>query len=177
MSPCRRTVRQVKDKRGFTLLEVLIVVILFGLFVGTVQETVVVGLRQVSAADKREEIRQRLASALDRLTREISMADNVNVAQSGRFQFDTPSVNNVDYVYDSAAGTLSRDDAISPLAVIVRNATSLDFNYFDASGAQLSEPVAGASEDTIRLVQVVATVTKDSETITVASAAFLRNMT
>ena len=177
MSPCKRTARQVKDKRGFTLLEVLIVVVLFGLLMGTVQETVVVGLRQVSAADKREEIRQRLTSALDRLTREISMADNVNAAQSGRFQFDTPSVNNVDYVYDSSAGTLSRDDASSPLAVIVRNVTSLDFNYFDASGAQLSEPVAGASEDTIRLVQVAATVTKDSEAITVASAAFLRNMT
>lgn len=149
---------------------------LLGLLGAALSESVTVGLRATAAAARREEIRQQLSAALERLTRDMTVAENVDAAQDGRFQFDTPSDGNVDYVYDGTDDILSRDDANSPQVDLVSRLTSFDFDYFNGSGTQLSTPVAGASEDTIRVVQVTATVTYGSETVSVASAAYLRNM-
>ena len=63
MSACGPIVRV--SERGLSLLELLIVVSLLSIFIGTVYESVVVGLRTVNAADEREDIRQQLAGALD----------------------------------------------------------------------------------------------------------------
>ena len=182
MSRCRRIGRTAKRaqswscarRRGLSLIELLIVISLLSIFIAAVYESVIIGLRVVNASSSREMLRQQLTAALDRLTRDISVANNVDAAQSGRFQFDTPDVNNVNYVYSSSS--LSRDDAASSQVTILNNISSFDFNYFDSTGAQLSEPVAGAAEDTIRVVQILITVTKNNETLTLASAAYLRSI-
>lgn len=161
---------------AFTLLEMMIVLSLCGLFMGAVYEAVLAGLRAVSAADRREAIRQQLTSALERMIRDAGAADGVDAADTDEFQFDTPGVNDVEYLYDSGDDTLSRDDAASSQRVILRNLTAFDFSYVDSNGAQLSEPVAGSAEDTIRVVQVSATVTQGSEAITIEDAVFLRNL-
>ena len=161
---------------GFSLVELMIVLSLCGLFMSAVYEAVITGLRAVSAADRREAIRQQLTSALERMIRDAGAADGVDVADTDEFQFDTPSVNDVEYLYDSGGDTLSRDDAGSSQRVILRNLTAFDFSYVDGNGAQLSEPVAGSAEDTIRVVQVSATVTQGSEAITIEDAVFLRNL-
>ena len=160
--------------RGFTLAEILIATVVFSLFLVPMHESFIIGLRAVHSSDDREQIRQQLVAALDRLTRDISLANNVDAAQDDRFQFDTPSVNNVDYRY--ASGALTRGDASTSARTILSNITSFDLNYFDTTGTELSTPVAGAQEDTIRVVQIIITVTKDTEAITIASAAFLRNI-
>jgi len=147
----------------------MIVTSLFGLFMGAVYESMLIGLRVTSTTDDRAEIVQQAASVLERFVRDVNIADNVDAAQSARFQFDTPPTNNINYVYSS--GTLSRSNT-----VILRNITAFDLNFFDSSGTQLAEPVPGASEDTIRLVQVSVTLTKDSETVSFAQSAYLRNM-
>ena len=182
MSRCRRIGRTAKRAHarsrarsgGLSLIELLIVISLLSIFIAAVYESVIVGLRVVSAADSRETLRQQLAVALDRLTRDISVANDVDAAQNGRFQFDTPDVNTVDYVYSGSS--LSRDDAASSQVTILNNISSFDFNYFDSAGTQLSEPVSGPLEDTIRLVQILITVTKNNETLTLASAVYLRSI-
>jgi hypothetical protein len=154
----------------------MVAMTLFAMLGSVVYETVIIGLRSASAASRREDIRQQLASALERRTRDMAVAENVDAARDDRFQFDTPGVNNVDYVYDSATDMLSRDDAGTAQRTLVRHQTTFDFNYFDSAGNQLTTPVAGSAEDTIRVVQVVATVTDGSESIAVATAAYLRNL-
>ena len=182
MSVCRPTVRRAdpvhgRAVRGFSLIELFIVVSLLGLFMGAVQETLITGLRAVNAAHRREAIRQPLASALERFARDAGVASNVDAAETGRFQFDTPSVNNVEYDYDSGAGTLTRDDASSSAIILLRNLTAFDFDYVDCQGTLYTGTVSGSStEDSLRVVQVVATVTQNQETLAVARAVFLRNM-
>ena len=175
MSPFRRCAPPTNA--GFSLLELLIAISLMGLFLGTMQESLMTGLRAVASADDREQIRQQLAGALERFARDASHASNVDRAQTDEVQFDTPSVNNVDYDYDSSAGTLTRDDANSSSMTILRNLTAFDFDYVDCQGTLYTGTVSGSStEDSLRVVQVVATVTRDQETISVAQAVFLRNM-
>ncbi len=157
------------SNRGLSLLEVFLTLAFFSVVLAVIHEAVIVGLRVSYASDQREELRQQLATALDTLIRDAAVADNVDNADSSRFQFDTPATNNVNYQYSS--GTLSRSNVI-----ILRNLTAFDFDFFDSSGTQLAEPVPGASESTVRLVEATATATKGTETVSVAEAVYLRNM-
>lgn len=175
MSRSPRSAQRInRAQRGLSLIEIMVVISMMGMFFGGVYETVLAGLRTMSAADDREEIRLRLTSALDRFTREAGTASNLDTAQAAQFQFDTPSVNNVVYAYTGSTGILTRDDAGagSPLVTILRNLTEFDFEYLDCLGA-----VYGSGNiDTIRIVRASATVTRGGETVSVWSAAHLRNM-
>ena len=170
------------NSEGFTILELFIVITLLGLFLAAVQESLITGLRATHTADNREAVRRELANALDQFVRDVSQAQDVDDADlldgsnTGQFQFDTPSVSNVEYSYDASADTLSYDDANVSQRIIARYVTSFDLTYVDNTGATLSEPVAGSSEDNIRVVQVTATATIGDETLTLSDAAYLRNM-
>lgn len=159
-----------------SLIELMIAMTLLMLFFGGVFETVIAGLRLTKLGDDHSQLQQQLAASLDRLTRDIMVAEDVDAAEDDRFQFDTPSVNNVDYDYDSAAGTLTRDDASSAAVVVLRQISALDFNYVDSGGSALATPVGESSEDTIRVAQISVTLTKGSTSLSMTSAAYLRNM-
>ena len=177
MLRCRPT--DPASERGLTLLELIVVVVLLSILIGAVYEVVIVGLRTVHASDEREEIRQELSNALDLLTREASLANNLDNAEDQRLQFDADldgngtTENNINYQVSS--GDLQR--VYNGVTVtFVKDLTSLDFNYTGSGGANLTTPVATqALRDTIRVVQVTITATKDNETISLASAAYLRN--
>lgn len=176
----RRSARRAD--RGLSLLELMISVSLLAIFVGAVYESVIAGLRVVSASARREEVRGQLVFALERFTREVYLADDVDDADqlegtdTGEFQFDTPSTNNIEYTYDASADTLSRRVGSGTAQIIARYVTSFDLDYYDSAGAQLSEPVSGSAEDTIRVVRVIVTAATGSETMSVATAAYLRSM-
>ena len=133
------------------------------------------GGREVAAF----QLRQQLAGALDALTREASLANNVDNAEDQRFQFDADldgngtTENNVNY--QVSGGDLQRVYN-GATVTLVRDLTSLDFDYVDTTDANLAVPVSPQpTRDTIRVVQITATATKDQETISLASAAYLRN--
>ena len=147
---------------------------------GAVYESVIVGLRSVDAAREREEVRAQLVRAMDRMTREFASAYDVDSAQDQRFQFDARDINgdggndtNINYRVQS--GDLERIEDGNTL-VMVRDLTALDFDFIDDTGATLGTPVAGSSEDDIRIVQITMTVTVDGEAVSLAGAAYLRNM-
>ncbi len=160
------------------MVEVMLVTVLMAVFFGAVYESVIVGLRAANAADEREDIRQQLTNALELLAREAAVASNVDTAEDQRFQMDGDidgdgdNENNINYAV--ASGDLRR--TYSGTAVtLVRDLTSLDFDYVDLNGAAMTAPVTGGSRDDIRVVQITMTATRDNETISLASAAYLRN--
>ena len=164
---------------GVTLIEMIIVVTLLGIFMGAVYESVIVGLRAANSSDERESIRQQLANALDILTREAALASTVDLAQDQQFQFDADldgngtTENNINYQVNS--GDLQR--IYNGVTVtLVSDLTSLDFDFTDSSGADMTTPVGSpTNRDTIRVTQVTTTATRDNETLSLASAAYLRN--
>lgn len=177
MSACRRIVPE--SDRGVSLLELLLVITLLGLFMGAVYETVIVGLRVVNAADERETIRMQLANAMDRLTREASLASSVSSASDQRFQFDADldgdGATETGINYQLQGSSLNWSYGGSTVT-LVAGVTAIDFAYLDQNGVTMSAPVTPQSErDKIRVVQVSLTATKDTETISIAGAACLRN--
>ncbi len=163
---------------GFSLIELFIVMSLVGIFFSAVYESVIIGLRTVNASDERENIRFQLARALDQLTREASVASNVDSAQDQRLQIDADldgngsTENNVNYQVQN--GDLERVYN-GATVVLVPDLTSLDFDYVDLNGTAMTTPVGSGSLHDIRIVQITATVTKDQETVSLTSAVYLRN--
>ena len=145
----------------------------FGLDTVPVYETVIVGLREVETNDEREDARRVVTQALDRLVREASTATNVDVAQTARLQFDTPSVNDVNYVYTSGTQVLTRSDASTSAVTIASGLTLFDFDYLDCLGVSYTGTVSTTTR--VRVAQIVATLTDGSEAVSLTDAAFLRN--
>ena len=167
------------DNAGLTLLEVMLAVALTGLLAGSVYETVFVGLRTAETAGDREDVRQQVTAALDLLTREAALASNVDNAEDQRLQFDADldgngsTENNIDY--EVVSGDLQRIYNGTTLT-LVRDLSALDFDYTDSGGSAMTTPVGSqVTRDTIRLMQITATATKDSESWSVANAVYLRN--
>ena len=170
---------------GFSLVELMIVISLMGLFLGTVQETLIVGLRATSASDARENVRLQLRKSLDQFTREAAAASNVDCAMDQRFQFDASDINgdgssdnNINYRVNS--GVFERVFS-GTTVTLVNDLTSLDFDYLDSSNASLANCSAsgcGSSScrSSLRVVQVTITATKNGEAISVTDAVHLRNM-
>ena len=177
MSPYRPIGRRTDS--GFTLLELMLVVSLLAIFFGSVYETVIVGLRTANAADDREDVRQQAANALDRFVREASLAKVVRQATSQVFEFDA------DLTGDGTAETnilyQLQNDAIvrtygGTTTTLVRSANtpSLTFAYFKQDRATWVSGTDALS--TIRVAQVTLTATKDTETLSLINAAYLRSM-
>ena len=157
----------------------MVTMTLLGVFFGGVYETVIVGLRTVSAADRREGVRQQLTNALELLTREAALASNLDNAEDQRLQFDADldgngtTENNINYQVTS--GQLQR--SYNGVAVtLVNNLTALDFDYLDTAGTTLATPVGTqATRDTIRVVDITMTATNGAETLSLPSAVYLRD--
>ena len=157
----------------------MIVLSLVGLFVLAVQEALNVGIGVTHASDEREEIRLQLANALEQLTREASLASNVDNAEDQRLQFDADldgngsTEGNINYEVQS--GDLNRVYS-GETVTLARDLSALDFNYTDLNGSSVSTPAGSQPiRDSIRVVQITMTATKHDETISLSSAVFLRN--
>jgi prepilin-type N-terminal cleavage/methylation domain-containing protein len=164
---------------GFTLLELMIAMSLLGIFAGAIHETVIVGLRAVRVSHIREDVRLQAVRALDRLTREAALCANVDQAQDQRFQFDADldgdgsTEGNINYRVQN--GDLERVQGGTSV-VLVSDLAGLDFDYVDEAGAAMATPVASGSRDDVRVVQITVTAARGTESISVAGAAYLRNM-
>jgi hypothetical protein len=175
----------------------MVVLALFGLFFGALQEPVLIGLRSLDSADDREHLRLQLARALDRLTREATMARNVDRATDTRFQFDAdwdgddsssgstvPEERNINY--EVSGSQLLRSDADTSSGqetVLISNLSSLDFNYYESGSTTESASCdstgscgSNCCRSEVRVVVVTATATRGDETMTMSASAFLENM-
>lgn len=165
-------------RSGLTLIEMMIAIILFAVFAYAVQDAVLMGLRVVNWTTEREDARRQLATALERLTREAAAAYNVDNSTSTRFQFDARLVDNdadgdpenlTNINWRVQNGDLERVQG-GTTVVLMRDLASLTFTYLDSAGS------ATTTANDVRVMQVTASATVDSETITMATSTYLRSL-
>ena len=147
---------------------------LLGIFFGGVYETVITGLRTVNMADSREGLRQQMAHAFDLLTREASLANNVDTSTSSQVQFDADlngdGTTENDILYQVSGTSLQRVYSSGPTLTLVTGLTTLTpFTYLDSSGN------ATNTAANVRVIEVALTGTRNAETVSLAGAACRRN--
>lgn len=168
-----------QTSRGFTLIELMVVISLLGVFTIAVYEAVIIGLRAANSADEREDIRLQMARGLDLLTREASAAYSVDDSDANRFQFDarivdadsdgdTENLTNINYRISS--GDLQRVQGGNTVTLVPDCTSATPFTYLDSSNASTT------TEAAVRVVQVSLTATQGGETITMSTAIKLRNL-
>ena len=177
MSIWRRTAPT--SNHGFTLIELMLVMTLLAGFMVVVYQTVIVGLRSADAANERENVRMQLTRALDLLTREASVAYNVDRSDADRFQFDARLVdansdgsaeNRTNINYRISSGDFQRVQGGDTVTLVPDCTSATPFTYLDASN------VATTTEANVRVMQISLSATRDGETITLATSVRPRNL-
>ena len=155
----------------------MVAVSLLAIFFGGVYETAILGLRSANAADEREDIRGQAMNALERFTREASLAKTVRQATSQLFEFDADlngdGTAETNIIYQVQNGDLVRTYGGTTIS-LVRDFGSATFGYLKQDRAAWVSGTDALS--TIRVVQVTVTATKDAETLSLTNAAYLRSV-
>ncbi|MBU8869723.1 MAG: prepilin-type N-terminal cleavage/methylation domain-containing protein [Gemmatimonadales bacterium] len=162
------------DRRGITLVELMITISIFGVILGVVFAFMAQTSRSYSDSRERVQYQQSLRATLSLMTREIRSAgcdpddvgfDKFLVADVSqlRCQMDlngdkdtsdfTPD-ENITYTYNAALGEISRDDGTGA-QVILRGLNSATFTYFDDQSAVLgSIPLNATDRAEIAFVEI-----------------------
>ncbi|MBN2372402.1 prepilin-type N-terminal cleavage/methylation domain-containing protein [bacterium] len=163
-----------KDEKGFSLVELLIVMGISSILLIAVYETFISERRAITAQELITEMHQNVRAALDMMVREIRMAGydptgagftgivNPTSSQIGILLDQNSNGDHYDsneditYSYDSANLRIRRKTGISgtnqPFA---ENITLFHLDYFDPNGAQLSSSPADPS--VIRQIKITIT--------------------
>jgi len=165
-------------KKGFTLIEVMIVTGLIAVLTGAVSWVFIVGLKTWSSGMDRTDIREGGVLAMERMVRDLSQAGPITAATTTAITFtadvDNDSVNETVTFSRDANNNLIR--TVDGAAItLTPNAQTLTFSYTDLNNNTLTPPLTGAQLDSIRVVTVVLTMNKANETYTLSSSAYTRN--
>lgn len=168
-----------KTKQGFTLVELIIVVVLFSVLVAAVLWTFIAGLRVWDSGRGRAYIGQDANLAVERMMRELSQASEINRAQSDEIDFDADldgdgSVETIKFDV-SNDNNLERTENNIPV-VIAAGAQNFTLGYYlEGDNENLLSSVTGPSRDDIRVIVIALTLNEGDEEITLSSSVYARN--
>jgi len=193
----RRIHRPTCDRRGTTLVELMVAVAIFAVIMGAVMAFVVQARRSYEDTRERARYQQGVRAVISMMTREIRSTgcdpqnvgfDEFTLARSGALRcrmdlngdsdvLDNNPDETVSYAYDPAAQELSRNDGVNNMTIL-RGLTNVQFRYFDENGAELLNlPLNAIDRDLIRSVEImIAGETESGEPVDLTSRVALRNI-
>jgi prepilin-type N-terminal cleavage/methylation domain-containing protein len=185
------------DRRGVTLVEMMIAVSAFAVVMGAVMGFVVQQRRSYDDTRTRAQYQQSMRAVISMVSREIRStgADPTDAGIVGlvvadaltfRCQMDLNGDGDgtdqdpdesVTYIYDPGSGELTRNDGVDAL-VILRGLTTFQFRYYDENGTELtSTPLSSTDRDRVRFIQLdMAGEAEHYETVDYSSRIALRNI-
>lgn len=165
----------IRDRRGMTLVELMIAISVFGVLMGVVMGFLVESRESYNETRERAQVQQSMRAVLSLLTAEVRSA-GCDPLSAGFESFvfagdvflqaqmdlngdaditDSDPDETVSYVFTSGSGELWRVDP-GGSQVILRNLTNVQFSYFDAQGAALAAlPLSAADRARVRVVRVL----------------------
>ncbi|MBE0567730.1 MAG: prepilin-type N-terminal cleavage/methylation domain-containing protein [Krumholzibacteria bacterium] len=165
----------LRDRRGMTLVEMMIAVTVFGMIMGVVMGFLVDSRDSYTQTRSRAQTQQGMRAVLSLLTAEIRSAgcdpqtagfDTFGLADAATLQIrmdlngdgdvtDNDPDETVTWTYNAATDELSRNGGNGD-QVLLRRVTAVTFNYFDANGALLAGlPLSAADRAQVRTVEVI----------------------
>jgi len=167
-------------KKGFTLFELIIVVLLVSILVGVVGFSFSVGLRSWNSGRKRVEITEEASLAVARMGRELRQASEFITAKTSEVTFEADldgdaSVETITFKVRQNADELERTEG-GTVVVLARDVDTFTLGYYlESDNDNLLSSATGPELDQIRVVVITLTLTKGDETISFTSSAYTRN--
>ncbi len=184
------------DRRGMTLVELMVALLIFGIVMGVVFSVMVNSRNSYESTRQKAQFQQSIRAVMSLLTREVRSAgcnptqagfEAVSIADAWVLQCqadlngdaDTADNNpdeSVTYIFNPGTGELFRDNGTGPVAIL-RGLQGVAFNYFDAAGNQLNNiPLGALDRAQVREVGVtIQGTTGKGETVTYSTRIALRN--
>ncbi|MHA1585177.1 MAG: PilW family protein [Promethearchaeota archaeon] len=115
-------IKLISNKKGFSLIEMMVVVVILGLIVLGLVTFFTGGAKSWVAGQSQLEAQRNARQAMDIMVREIREASEVTTKNDTKIIFDTPWVTGI--TYELLSNTISRNNI--PL---INNVSNLDFDY------------------------------------------------
>lgn len=172
-------VMELNDNKGFSLIELVMVILLLGIIAGVIAMPLMEGTKGWFQATTREGITESGRIAIERMMREIRntarKADNTPCISAAT----ATSIRYCDF--GNLTTTFSRAGASAPYTVqrngvdLVNDVTSLDINYYNRTNGEMTRPVTFPNITSITRVSIEIVSTKGGETTRKYSEVYLPN--
>ena len=161
---------RLKSSQGFTLIEMIMVIVILGIIIGMSSSLLTQGLNTFSTGENIVNANWQGEIAMERMSRDIllirSPADVTTIA-SNNLAFTDISNNTISYSLSGTSLNLTENGNTSILADGVQ---SLTFSYFDKNGAST------ATTTLVRLIRISINITQNNANYTLTTAIYPRNL-
>lgn len=160
----------LKQYQGFTLIEIVIVILILGIIIGMSSSLLSQGLASFSAGENIANASWQGQLAIERLSQDIRLIrSNTDVTTLGanNFAFTDVDGNTISYALSGTSLNLTQNGNAETLADGVQ---SLAFNYFDKNGA------VTATTTLVRYIQITLNITKNNVNYSITTAIYPRNL-
>lgn len=163
------------NKRGFTLIELVIVITIVGIIAGVVGYILLATVQGWTFKVNRNDLLCDGRLAMNRMVREIrEIKDLTSVVTASASQFRFIDIGNLDITYTLSSTNLNRtEDGTANL--LASNVSNLSFSYYDASGNTITIPLVSPSSTDIRRVRINMTLAKNGGNVYLQSDSKPRN--
>ncbi len=169
--------RPVKGKEGFTLIEIVLVLVIIAVLAGILIEPFRLGVKSYIGIETRADLTSQAREATTRMIRELrnipkeaGPVPEISAATATSISFTDVLDNGV--TFSLSGSTVQRNSN-----VLADQVSSLQFRYFDKDNNELTSfPLIGADRDKVRRILVILTMQEGTETVTMTGQAFLRDL-
>jgi prepilin-type N-terminal cleavage/methylation domain-containing protein len=154
-------------KRGFTMVEMVMVIAILGILVGTLSPWLIESAQSFNLISNRKSMLGQMRAGFDRMVAEIRLIpgqSQIIATSANSFQFQYPTGTSI--TYSLSGGNLMRNSDI-----LMNNVTALSFTYYDQAGSATTTPASVRSV----MMSLTATAPNTSSSLTVQTRLFLRN--
>lgn len=162
--------KHLKFQQGFTLIEMVIVIVILGIIASMSSQLLMQGLNTFTTGENIVNANWQGQIAIERMSRDISLirspTDISNIA-SNNFAFTDVNNNTLTYSLSGTDLVLTQNGSN---VILARGIQSLTFTYFDKTGASTG------TASSVRLIGVSINVTGNNVNYTLSTMIYPRNL-
>jgi len=142
----------LKNQKGFSLIEVMVVVVILGLIVLGLVTFFAGGTKSWVAGQYQLAAQRNARQAMDRMVREIREASDIiaNSTTSKEINFNTPGNSNLNYSWSGKKW----DPVFEDINSLINNVQILTFQYFDILEVEVALPLTEETASKISKVHI-----------------------
>jgi len=169
----------VKGKEGYTLIEIVLVIVIIAVLAGILIEPFRLGVKSYIGIETRADLTSQAREATSRIVREMRNIQkkandkpNITSADATSITFVDHRDTTISFSFSPSENTVLRDTSI-----LADKVSSFQVRYFDGNNGEISSPLdTEAKRDAVRRILVIMAMQEGTETVTMTGQAFLRDL-